>query len=85
MKAPELSPEEHSHIAKGGRVFIVEEVHGPLWRVLVVEGNGCRVMLKPDGLDGYSDRDDAMLTAKAFANLSADQPLVREEIYAPRR
>ncbi|OYV96247.1 MAG: hypothetical protein B7Z62_08595 [Deltaproteobacteria bacterium 37-65-8] len=58
-------------------MFIVEEIPGPLWRVLVVKGGECRVMLKPDGMDGYSDRGDATLNALAIANLSADTPLVR--------
>ena len=77
MKAPKLTPEEQAHIASGGRVFIVEEVPGPLWRVLVVKGDTCRVMLKPEGMDGYSPREDAELNAMAFANLSEDSPMVR--------
>jgi hypothetical protein len=77
LKAPELTPEEQAHIANGGRVFVVEEIPGPLWRVLVVKGDTCRLMLKPDGMDGYSDREDAVLNALAFANLAADTPLVR--------
>lgn len=77
MVVPDLTPEEQAHIARGGRVFIVEEIPGPLWRVLVVRGDTCRVMLKPDGMDGYSDHEDAELNALAFANLSADSPMVR--------
>jgi hypothetical protein len=34
-------------------------------------------MLKPDGMDGYSNREDAELNAMAFANLSEDSPMVR--------
>lgn len=77
MKTPNLTPEEQAHIASGGRVFIVDEIPGPLWRVLVVKGGTCRVMLKPDGMDGYSNREDAELNAMAFANLSEDSPMVR--------
>lgn len=77
METPELTPEEQAHISKGGRVFIVEEIDGPLWRVLVIKRDSCRVLLKPDGMDGYSDKEDAMLNALAFANLAADTPLVR--------
>lgn len=80
LKAPKLTKEEQAHIAKGGRVLIVEEIPGPLWRVLAIQKNACRVMLKPDGANGYSERDDAMLNAKAVANLAADRPLVREKI-----
>lgn len=74
---PNLTPEEQAHIASGGRVFIVDEIPGPLWRVLVVKGGVCRVMLKPDGMDGYSSREDAELSAMAIANLSEDSPMVR--------
>ena len=77
MKAQNLTPEEQTHIASGGRVFIVDEIPGPLWRVLVVKGGACRVMLKPDGMGGYSNREDAELNAMAFANLSEDSPMVR--------
>ena len=62
MEIPELTQEEQAHVAKGGRVFIVEEIPGPLWRVLVVKGDACKVMLKPDGMDGYSDRETALKT-----------------------
>ena len=77
MKTPKLTPEEQAHIASGGRVFIVDEIPGPLWRVLVVKGDACRVMLKPDGMDGYSNQEDATSNAQVFANLAADSPLVR--------
>jgi hypothetical protein len=77
LKVPDLTPEEQAHIARGGRVFIVEEIPGPLWRVLAVNGGTCRVMLKPDGMDGYSDKENAELNALAIANLAADTPLVR--------
>lgn len=77
MKVPDLMPEEQAHIDHGGRVFIVEEIPGPLWRVLVVKGDTCRVMLKPDRLDGYSSKEEAELNALAIANLANDRPLVR--------
>lgn len=77
LQTPELTPEEQAHVASGGRVFIVDEIPGPLWRVLVVEGGVCRVMLKPDGMDGYSTREDAELNAMAIANLAEDSPMVR--------
>lgn len=84
LKTPKLTKEERAHIAKGGRVFIVEEIPGPLWRVLAIKETACWVMLKPDGANGYSERDDAMLNAKVIANLSADRPLVREEIWTDK-
>ena len=77
LKIPELTPEEQAHVSKGGRVFIMEEIPGPVWRVLMVKGNTCKVLLKPDGMDGYSDYEDALLNALAGANLAEDSPLVR--------
>lgn len=74
MEVPELTQEEQAHVAKGGRVFIVEEIPGPLWRVLVVKGDACKVMLKPDGMDGYSDRETALENALAFSALAGDRP-----------
>lgn len=81
MKAPALTSEEQAHIEKGGRVFIVEEISGPLWRVLCVSASGCRVMLKPDGAEGYSSRQYPQDLALSFANLSEDSPLVRHRPY----
>lgn len=77
LKVPELTPEEQTHIAKGGRVLIMEEIPGPLWRALMVKGSTCKVLLKPDDMDGYSDYEDALLNALAGANLAEDIPLVR--------
>ena len=58
-------------------MFIVEEIPGPLWRVLQVKEDTCKVLLKPDGMDGYTDHDDALLNALVIANLANDSPLVR--------
>ena len=77
LNIPDLTPEEREHITKGGRVFIVEEIEGPLWRVLMVKGNTCKVLLKPQDMEGYSDREDAYLNARGIANLAEDSPLVR--------
>jgi len=81
LKAPELTPEEQAHVNDDGRVFIVEEINGPLWRVLAVKKSGCKVLLKPVDMDGYSDLDNVVLNAQVIANLSADRPLVRDEIW----
>ncbi|GBQ43074.1 hypothetical protein [Komagataeibacter europaeus] len=77
LKTPPLTPVEQKHIAEGGRVFIVDEVAGPLWRVLMVKGSTCKVLLKPDGADGYSDRKEAEENARVIAALAEDSPLVR--------
>ncbi len=78
MDTPTLTATEQEHMAKGGRVFIVDEIPGPLWRVLMVKQGTCKVLLKPDGMDGYSDKQYAIDTAHCIADLSEDQPLVRE-------
>lgn len=77
LKRPELTQEEQAHIAKGGRVFIVEEIPGQLWRALDFKRDTCRIMITPDGMDGYCSREDALSTALMIANLSEDSPLVR--------
>jgi hypothetical protein len=74
---PELSPEEQDQIASGGRVFIVEEIPGPEWRVLMVKGDRCVIMLKPNGFDGYDSQEHAYELARAWVNLSEDSPLLR--------
>lgn len=77
MKAPELTPEERAHATKGGRVFIIEEIPGPLWRVLSISSQDCKVILKPDETDGYTSRMYAQNLALNFATLSEDSPMVR--------
>jgi hypothetical protein len=77
LKIPELTLEEQAHIASGGRVFIVEEISGPLWRVLMVKGSVCKVLLKPDGMNGYSEQEYAQDMALGIANLANDKPMVR--------
>ncbi|SEN70966.1 hypothetical protein [Halomonas caseinilytica] len=74
---PNLSAEESQHVSGGGRVFIVEEIEGPDWRVLMVKGNTCTIMLEPNDSDGYGDEQYTYDLALAVANLSEDSPLVR--------
>lgn len=78
LKMPTLTKEEQSHIDKGGRLLIVEKIPGPMWRVLLVRRDSCKVFLKPDGAEGYLDYEDARLNALAIANLASDNPVVRE-------
>lgn len=77
VPVPELSVEERKHVSDGGRVFIVEEIEGPDWRVLMVKENTCTIMLKPNDHEGYGDEEYTYGLALAFANLSEDSPLVR--------
>jgi|CoawatStandDraft_6_1074263.scaffolds.fasta_scaffold14917_6 hypothetical protein len=78
MNAPKVTPHEQDHLDQGGRVLIIEEIPGPLWRVLALKSGGCKVLLKPDCAEGYSDRADAVLNARMVANLSEGPTLVRE-------
>jgi hypothetical protein len=78
MKVPKLTPEEQAHVDSGGRVFIVDEAPGMLWRVLSVSQKGCTVLLKPDGAEGYIDRGEAHQNALMVANLANDSPMVRK-------
>jgi hypothetical protein len=77
LPLPPLTRDEQAHITKGGRLLLVEEIEGPLWRVLLVTQSSCRVLLKPDGAEGYPASMDAMLHALAFANLAETTPRVR--------
>jgi len=77
LKTPTLTPDEQKHVDKGGRVFIVDEIAGPLWRVLMVKSGACKVLLKPDGADGYFAREEAEENARVIAALAEDSPLVR--------
>lgn len=58
-------------------MLIVDEAPGALWRVLMVKGSTCKVLLKPDGADGYIERSEAEENARAVAALANDSPLVR--------
>jgi hypothetical protein len=78
LRAPRLTKAEKAHVAHGGRVFIVQEIPGPLWRVLAVSSKGCTLLLKPEGGDGYTERSWAVDVATGIANLSPDGPMVRE-------
>jgi hypothetical protein len=77
LPLPPLTPEEQILLAQGGRLLLVEEIAGPLWRVLLLTQHECRVLLKPEGADGYTASMDAMLNALAFANLAQTPPHVR--------
>lgn len=78
VSAPALSRSEREHIGRGGRVLVVEKIAGPQWRVLCIStARGCRVLLKPQDLDGYSDAQQAFDHARNIAALSDDTPMVR--------
>lgn len=72
-----LTKKERAYINKGGRVFVVEKIDGPLWRVLSVSKTGIEVLLKPEGAEGYSDESQARNNALMIATLSVDKPLVQ--------
>lgn len=78
VPAPALSRSEREHIARDGRVLVVEKIAGPLWRVLCIsQARGCRVLLKPQHHAGYSDAQQAFDHARKIAALSDDRPMVR--------
>lgn len=77
LTLPTLTRDEQAHIAQGGRLLVVEEIAGPMWRVLLVTQESCRVVLKPDGAEGYTASMDAMAYALGFANLAETTPRVR--------
>jgi hypothetical protein len=74
-----LTEDEQAHIDNGGRVFIIEEIPGPFWRVVCVsKERGTRVLLKPDGAPGYESKETAADHAANIAGLSDDDPLIRD-------
>lgn len=80
MKIPKLSLEESKHIENGGRVFLIKEIPGPLWKVLSISNEGVKTLIKPmipKPLEGYSDLETAKNLAIGIANLSEDNPIVR--------
>jgi hypothetical protein len=78
MVAIALSPEEQLHVENGGRVFIVEEVPGPLWRVVSVSKHGPEIVVKPDDAEGFSLQREAHMNAVATARASHGPVLLRE-------
>lgn len=72
-----LTSEEHAHIENGGRVFLIEEILGPLWRILSVSKEGISILCKPEPQEGYSDLKWAEDLARGIAALSEDDPIVR--------
>lgn len=81
VSRPALTLDESQHVENGGRLFIVEELAGSLWRVLCVKAATCRVLLKPDGAKGYAAQQDAFQHAAAIAALSEDSPMIRDNVY----
>ncbi|MGH9776719.1 MAG: hypothetical protein ACRD50_17470 [Candidatus Acidiferrales bacterium] len=80
MKEPKLTKEESVHIKNGGRVFLVEEISGSLWRILLISKKGTSLLCNPTvprKQEGYSDFEDAKNLAYGIANLSEDNPIVR--------
>lgn len=77
MNTPQLSEKEQIHIEAGGRLLLVEEIPGPLWRVLAVKQSGATVLLKPNGADGYEEPGFANYLATNTASLSVDSPMLR--------
>ncbi|GLZ22642.1 hypothetical protein [Burkholderia plantarii] len=73
-----LTDHEQAHVDNGGRVFIIEEIPGPLWRVVSVsKERGVRVLLKPQDEDGYETKERAEDHANSIAVLSEDGTIVR--------
>lgn len=80
MKIPKLNLEESNHIENGGRVFLIKEIPGSLWRILSVSKDGVRTLCRPEVpelMEGYSDLETAKNLAVGIANLSEDNPIVR--------
>ena len=78
MVAVALSPEEELHVENGGRVFVVEEIPGPLWRVVSVTKHGPEIVVKPDNAEGFDLQRDAHMNAVAAARASHGPVLLRE-------
>lgn len=80
MKIPKLNSEEFNHIENGGRVFLVEEIVGPLWRIVSISKKEVTTLCKPEiptPAEGYSDLETAKNLAVGIAALSEDNPIVR--------
>jgi hypothetical protein len=77
-----LTPQEQLHVDQGGRLLVIEEVPGPLWRVLSVSLRGCEVVHKPHGAEGYDLQREAVLHAQALAAAADDVPLLRRGRYS---
>lgn len=80
MKTPELMKEEIAHVKSGGRVFLVEEIPGPFWRILSISKKGASLLCNPtipNEEEGYNDFEHAKGLAYTIANLSEDSPIVR--------
>lgn len=80
MNIPKLNSEESTHVENGGRVFLVEEIPGPLWRILSVSKDRVRTLCRPKVpklMEGYSEFEIAQNLAMGIANLSEDNPIVR--------
>lgn len=80
MKIPKLNLEELNHIENGGRVFLIEEIPGSLWRILSISKIGAKTLCKPhipEPSEGYSDLEIAKNIAIGISNLSEDSPTIR--------
>jgi hypothetical protein len=80
LKIADLTTEERVHVKNGGRVFLIEEIPGPLWRILSLSKKGVVTLCKPEiptPKEGYSDLEIAKNLAYGISALSEDSPMVR--------
>lgn len=78
MYAITLSPEEQQHIDNGGRLFVVEEIPGPLWRAVSMSKQGCEILPMPDQTAGFGLQREAHFQALAAARAAHGPVMLRE-------
>jgi hypothetical protein len=72
-----LTPEEQSHVIHGGWLFVVQEIPGPLWRVVSVSRQGREIVFNPPGAQGFEFQREAYAMALAAVYASAGKALMR--------
>jgi hypothetical protein len=72
-----LTPEELAQVDAGKRLFVVEEIPGPMWQVVSISRQGHEIPFSPPGAPGFEIQREARATAAAAVNASKGSAWMR--------
>lgn len=72
-----LTPEEQAQVDAGRRLFVVEQIPGPMWRVVSISQQGREIQFNPPGAQGFELQREARAMAAAAVSASQGADLMR--------